>query len=368
MSLRFRRLLACCVPVVGLFFSLQAAASAGGAAGRPAGPRVGTTFSPVQCAYLGLDWKETFQKTLSLSFDIIRLAAYWDRIERVPDVYDFSELDWQIEQARRAGVEVLLTVGMKAPRWPEFFIPAWVLEKEEIAFGSDVSTHPYVRARALKFIEAVAAHYAGEASIVAWQVENEPLNRAGAGQWRIGRSFLKEEIARVRRADPAARPVVVNAMTYANRYLRFLARLAYRRNPVYEVAEIADIPAYNIYPAIGERVLGAGMCFFSQPGRRLRYLEQIARAAVRRNKPFWVTELQAEPWEPGQLVHAARGMALTCGPANIEEGFREAKRLGADTVFLWGVEYWFFRQQVFGDPSWLEAVRRLRQEERTPAS
>ena len=42
---------------------------------------IGTTFSPRQCFYLDLDWRETYLQSLDYGFEIIRLGAYWDTIE-----------------------------------------------------------------------------------------------------------------------------------------------------------------------------------------------------------------------------------------------------------------------------------------------
>lgn len=152
--------------------------------------KIGTTFSQVQCEYLGLDWKEAYEKTLSLGFDIIRLGAYWKRIEKREGSYDFSELDWQIEKAKERGIKILLTVGMKAPRWPEYFIPDWVLSKVNLHSGREVSDKAFLRQRALEFIRQVIMRYRIEDSIIAWQVENEPLNRAGPKNLTIGEDFF----------------------------------------------------------------------------------------------------------------------------------------------------------------------------------
>ncbi|MDD5020408.1 MAG: beta-galactosidase, partial [Candidatus Omnitrophica bacterium] len=195
---------------------------------------VATTFSQVQCEYLGQDWKEIYLKTLDLGFDMVRLGAYWSRIEAKEGVYDFSELDWQIEKAAEKGVRVLLTVGMKAPRWPEYFIPVWLTEKIDIRYGSDSSEAALLQASLFKFIEQVVLRYRDKDIIVAWQVENEPLSRSGPKDLWIGRKFLEREMALVRGLDTKDRPLVVNAMTYSNGFLRFLARLAHKKSPIME--------------------------------------------------------------------------------------------------------------------------------------
>ena len=113
---------------------------AGEAAAEPI--RVGTTFSPRQCRYLQVDAKKTLKEILKTKFDLIRLSAYWDELEPREGVYDFSGLDWQIAEAVSKQIPIILTVGMKAPRWPEFFIPPWLLTRLRLRKGADVSSIP----------------------------------------------------------------------------------------------------------------------------------------------------------------------------------------------------------------------------------
>ena len=48
---------------------------------------------------------------MAYPFQLIRLGAYWNRIEPEPGVFDTRELDLQVEMADRAGKEVVLCVG-----------------------------------------------------------------------------------------------------------------------------------------------------------------------------------------------------------------------------------------------------------------
>src|SRR2546423_7536171 len=81
--------------------------------------QVGISFSPSRAAYLGLDYQSAFTRLEALHFRVIRLSAYWDQI----DQDGYTQLDWMMSEARRAGQPIALTVGMKALGWPEFFIP-----------------------------------------------------------------------------------------------------------------------------------------------------------------------------------------------------------------------------------------------------
>ena len=88
----------------------------------------------------GLDWKETYLALLDdLKVKNLKIAAHWDLIEPQDGVYDFADLDWQLEQARLHNAKVMLAIGMKTPRWPECHVPEWAKNiGKEAATGKDI--------------------------------------------------------------------------------------------------------------------------------------------------------------------------------------------------------------------------------------
>lgn len=85
---------------------------------------LGTSFHPRQAEALGLDVRKTLAALLPHPFRVIRLPAYWDRMEPTPGGFDTSELDWQLDQAERAGKEVILCLGpVKSIGYPGYFVP-----------------------------------------------------------------------------------------------------------------------------------------------------------------------------------------------------------------------------------------------------
>jgi len=338
--------------LAGLVYGFAAAECPGSSAGAV---KVGTTFSQVQCEYLEMDWKDTYAKTLEMGFDIIRLGAYWSRIEKRDGVFDFSELDWQMQLARKRHQKVLLTVGMKSPRWPEYFIPQWLEKNAYLKNGADVSENPMIKKHVLEFIERTVTRYKDNSAVTAWQVENEPLNRAGPHEWRIAEGFLKEEIRTVEKIDNFKRPIITNVLVYPNKVLNFLARISYKNDPVIHTIDLAEIPAFNVYPIIGHKIGNAGICFRTEPKERIDYLRRLVSYAGNEKKEVWVTELQAEPWEPGHLVYKGNA-PITCWPESFPGTFLELRSCGIDTIFLWGAEYWIFRDKRYGDHSWRNAA------------
>jgi hypothetical protein len=324
--------------------------------------KVGTTFSRVQCAYLDMDPRKTYLDILDMGFDLIRLGAYWSHIEKQEGVFDFSELDWQIEEAGKKKMPVVVTVGMKAPRWPEYFIPDWVLQKVHIRYGRDVSKNAYLRERTLGFIKAVVTRYKDNPAVKFWQVENEPLMHIGPEKCYIGRAFLEEEVRLVRDIDGGRRPVILTTATYPNRFLRVISNLFTKHDYIRECLAICDIMAINVYSMVGHRSFGLDLYFIVNPGEFDLYFSKLVAMIKESGKIPWVTELQAEPWEPGHLVYTGREEPRTGKRDETVRNFRALKEMGVDTVLLWGSEYWLYRRDRFGDTRWVKTAREILRE------
>jgi len=322
--------------------------------------RLGASFSPRRARLAGLDWQTAFKRLLDLRLDPLRLSAYWDDIESS----GYADLDWLVAQAAAAGREVVLTVGMKAQGWPEFYIPERLVP--QATSGADVAAASAgLRTAVLEFIALTVERYRDQPTIVAWQVENEPLNRSGPRRWWIGPGFIAEEIAEVRRLDPH-HPVALNVFSRFNVWLDAASsrhgldpmRLigSNDRRPEAEGLSLLganDILGLDVYRRIGYRRFGLRLLTRSRHWRR-NTERWVARAAAQ-GKLAWVFEAQAEPWEP-PLPLARR--PRSCRPDDLAVTVRGLWDAGCRTVLLWGVEHWLARAAQ-GDESWLEAVRRL---------
>jgi hypothetical protein len=320
--------------------------------------RLGASFSTRRARAQGLDEWTALRRLLELGLSPVRLSTYWDEVDRS----GYDELDRQLSQVERAGGEVVLTVGMKAQGWPEFAIP------ERLALttppGGDVGAgDPVLRSAVLELVEATVERYRDERTVVAWQVENEPLNRSGPRRWWICPELLREAICAVRRVD-AARPVVVNVFAAFNAWLdaassrhglrRLLGRDALR--PEAEALALlgpGDVLGLDVYRRIGYHRLGRRRYTSSRgwAANAARWRER-AEAAGRR---AWIVEAQAEPWEPGA---GRQGPPASCRPEDVVETVETLRGAGYDTILLWGVEHWLARDAA-GDDSWLAAVGRL---------
>jgi hypothetical protein len=310
---------------------------------REAGPvRVGTTFSPERAAASGLDGLEAFRRLEGMGFAVIRLTVSWDAVEW----NGFGSLDRLVAEAERSGQQLVLSVGMKAPGWPEFHLPS------SLATASPASAE--LQAAALMHVQRVVTRYRSSRAVSAWQVENEPFDAAGPRGWRLSRDFLLREMAGVRHLDP--RPIVLSAFGPIRRTCDHvssrdgcdLAALG-GADAVGSIPELLsllgrdDVLGMDVYTGIGAS--RAADCW---PARAATWLSLAASAG----RQVWITELQAEPWEANP---ATVDQPTSTSPARIAADFATLRRLGYRHILLWGSEYWL-RRSGQGDERWLQAV------------
>src|SRR5665647_2108102 len=94
--------------------------------------QLGVTFSYRYAQDIGLNWQETFTAILDdLKIKKIRIPIYWDLTEPKDGTYDFSAVDWQLQEAAKRNADIILVVGQKVPRWPECAIPEWAKESDQ---------------------------------------------------------------------------------------------------------------------------------------------------------------------------------------------------------------------------------------------
>jgi hypothetical protein len=70
----------------------------------PGATRIGISFRPLQGEGFGLEPHATLASLLDHPYELVRLAAVWNRMEPAPDDFDPAPLDWQVEAlARESG-------------------------------------------------------------------------------------------------------------------------------------------------------------------------------------------------------------------------------------------------------------------------
>src|SRR5579883_1695741 len=136
---------------------------------------LGISFRTPQVDALGLDARATLQSLLAYPFHLIRLGAYWKRIEPEPGSFCPDELDWQVDAAEQAGKRIILCVGpLKTFGYPEFFVPAHHL-KQPFPEHTLIKPSAYssLLTAATEFITRLVERYKDREGIIAWQLEHE---------------------------------------------------------------------------------------------------------------------------------------------------------------------------------------------------
>lgn len=314
-------------------------------------PELGVSFSHRHAAWLGLDPAETLRGLLAGSgVRRLRLSCYWDEIAPEPSRLDFSPLTPWLELAARYNARVLMTIGLKAQRHPEFYPPEWLLREHPLPPGANIGDYPRVVTMLSLMLERTIAYLADFDVIEAWQVENEPFvpsARRTIG-WRIAPGLLEHEAAIVREVDPRSRPVVIN----------HASRSAFDRMWAAALRP-ADILAQNVYtrvPAPWGPWRYWNVHAFGPLSPALRRQAKVAR---RLERGFWLTELQAEPWERSSVLDLPPDQIGSISPERIEVNLRRASATGAERVYLWGAEWWRFMAERHGDHRYLDLARRL---------
>ena len=334
--------------------------------------QVGISFSPRRAASLGLDYRKAFTRLEALHFRVIRLSVYWDQV----DQEGYDQLDWLMSEAQRTGQPVVLAVGMKALGWPEFYIPASAMPAAGLTQGQDVASDASLRYATLSFVSDTVLRYRDNSTLVAWQIENEPFNRAGPQRLWIDAEFLRDEITSVRELDGHHRPLIVNAFSHFNfvfdqasarqgfdirQVLGFEADSAERDG--LSVLSRGDVLGLDVYTAIGYRFLGQDHMSHADgdwPDRLARVRDLVRR----QGKQAWITEAQAEPWESVPNSYAD---PKSTSPQAIRNLFANLKEAGFSTVLFWGSEYWLWRADQ-GDSRWIDTIKAiLHAEARAPA-
>lgn len=288
----------------------------------------GVTFSVKYAEELGLDWHETYRKTLDeLGVKLLRIPVYWDRVETSPGVYDWSEVDWMLEEALLRDVDVTLVVGRKTPRWPECHEPSWV----------DRLSLPQQETRLMILLEEEVRHFSDARAIKRWQVENEPLFFFGECP-TPDRELLKREVELVRSLDD--RPIMITDSGELSTWLR--------------TSTLADTLGISMYRLVWNKHLG----FLFWPLTPRFYSERIGFVGSLVDEVV-ISELQAEPWFSKSLDETTLEEQYETMNVNRLRGNVDfAQRTGATEVYLWGVEWWYWVAER-GDTQFLEEARKI---------
>jgi hypothetical protein len=293
--------------------------------------QLGVTFSHRYSSDIGMDWKKTFEAMLDdLGVRKVRIPVYWDLVEKESGKYDFSDVDWQLEEAMKRNAEVILVVGQKVPRWPECAIPDWAMESDEKR-----------KAALLRFVEVVVKRYRNNPEIKFWQVENEPFLKFGICP-KADANLLDREIALVRSLD-STRKIIITDSGELSLWVGSAKR--------------ADVFGTTMYRNVYKE--GFGYYVYPIGPRFFRFKYGIIKLFAKQENAI-VIELQAEPWIAGWTTNQPlHEQYKSMNADKLRENVTYARKVGFPEIYLWGVEWWYWLKVEKNQPEAWDTAKEL---------
>ncbi len=279
----------------------------------------GASFSYLYAESLGLDWQEVYIELLDdLEIKKFRIPMYWSTIEFTDDEYDFSTIDWIMDEAESRNADVTLVVGQKVPRWPECFLPDWVENQ------SDEDREDAL----LDYISVSVNRYKNHPALERWQIENEAFFPFGECP-SPSATLLNNEIQLVRDLDSSHQIQITTSGEQS-----FWLPLAVK----------ADVLGVSLYRIVWHEQVG----YFSFPLSPFFYKLQAMVSRIFAENVI-ISELQVEPWNIHKFIEEDdEGVVFgyeAFDANNLQENIEFAKKTGVDEIYFWGVEWWFYLRE-----------------------
>jgi hypothetical protein len=287
----------------------------------------GATFIPDYARQFNLDPQQTMQAAIDeLGIKRFRLVSYWKNIEKFPDVYDFSELDWQFDVANKNGAKVNLAIGLRQPRWPECHEPDWI-KGQPIEFW-----YPKLK----NFMGKVIERYGNNPALQSYQLENEFFMTVFGicpdhSRWR-----LEDEFDFVKNLDTDT-PVIISR---SNNWVGL--PLGGPR---------PDEFAISVYKRVWDKTITKR--YFEYPLPTWFYASLAGGGEILTGKNMHIHELQAEAWlPPGYLMTNApiEEMYKSMNPERLKNRISYGVATGMKKIDLWGIEWWYQMKVQRGEP------------------
>lgn len=282
----------------------------------------GITFSKKHADHLGLDWKLLYWKIINeMPFEIIRMPIYWDEVEKNPQELIFSDYIWMLDLAQEKGIEIVPVLGRRVPRWPECHQPEFYKHLTDKEMNQKILT----------LIKAEVEQFKKYDNIKKWQIDNEPFLDVFGECPPADTNLVAEEIALVKSLDQ--RPIMITESGELSSWLKG--------------ARMADILGVSMYRETWNKKWGwfqypLPPAYYYFKSKLVQYLTNV--------KQVINTELQAEPWAINSDLNtmdlAAQKYSLDL--TDLKDNLKFAKRAGQEEIYLWGVEWWYWLGQKYG--------------------
>jgi hypothetical protein len=297
----------------------------------------GMSFNTMYARELGLNWKETYEAILvELGVRHLRLAAHWPMVEPIDDVYNFEEMDYQVERAEEVGADIVFAVGRRLPRWPECHVPDWAQKLSQAERQQQT----------LDYVAVVINRYKSSPAIKYWQIENEPYLEVFAKDHcgEFDEAFFESEVAYFRSLD-SSRPFLVtdsgNLGTWAGPYKH------------------GDVFGTSVYIHFWNPELGQFRTIL--PPWFYRVKEGLM-ALLYGEKETMLIELSAEPWLLEPITNVPLETQYSrMDVAKLNDILAYAKDTRYEKQYLWGAEWWYWLKEKGHPEMWERGVELFKQ-------
>lgn len=294
----------------------------------------GVSFIPDYASSLGVDPGKTMDALLHIGVKQFRLTSYWSDIEPTPGHYDFSQLDWEFSKADAAHAKIVLTVGLRQPRWPECHAPDWV--------DTSAPTGQW-QPQLEQFMTAVVNRYKDNPALQQYQLENEYFLQGFGTCTNFSRARLVAEDNLLKKLDPR-HPIIIGRSNNA------LGTPIGKPTP--------DLFSISIYKRVWDGGVTHRYLEYPFPAWFYGFVAGVQKITT--GKTMVIGELQGEAWPPhGQTIPetSLAEQNKSMDAARLKARFAYGKATGMRQIDLWGAEYWYYRQQVLHDPSLMNVAR-----------
>ena len=292
----------------------------------------GISFNKQHSESLGLNWQDNFQAMLDdLQPKYLRFSATWKEVATTPDEYDFTDIDWQMNQAIAKGVKVTLVVGQKAPRWPECHTPDWV---------DGLSDEEY-KIKLLNYVQTVIERYKDNPALDIWQVENEAFIKFRFGECNnFKRDLVYEEINLVKQIDPNHKIMITDSGELSTWQ---------------DATKVGDIFGSTLYRVV-MTPSGGYWNYDWLPAGFYKLKAQFWGVDLNN---FYISELQAEPWftnsDPNTTDVKEQEKSMNIDRLKVNINY--VKHIGVKRAYFWGVEWWYWMKEKMGDSSYWDLIK-----------
>jgi uncharacterized membrane protein len=294
----------------------------------------GVTFSTKMAESFGLDPKKTLEEIVSgLRPQTVRIATYWDEIQKSESEYDFSKVDWQMNMLRDSSATAILAYGQKTPRWPECHIPAWLKSRPIEEKNAEL----------LKYVAIMTERYKDYSNLKYLQVENEPFLIFGECP-PPDANLLEKEIAAVKTIDKIHPILGTDGGEFGDWY---------------RIAKRADIFGTTLYRKVNTDLFGR-ITYPLTPEFYPLKADLVKLFTRKPEQKFIVAELGLEPWTKKQIYEISVDEQVELLPLQEFEGNIEyAKQTKFDEFYMWGVEWWYWLKTTKNFPHYWDIAKKI---------